>query len=234
MEPAPTTAPPSGAPDNAIRVLVADGDVLARQALRDALSEAGLSVVGQAADSSHAVGLVNRCAPDVVLVDGALPPDGGIDAMRALAIAMPGVRVVILAREERRIDALHAISRGAVGYLPRELDLSSLARAVQGVMTGEAAISRAMTGGLVEYVRELTEGLIGMRPVRSPLTTREWEVLDFLRMGASTAQIAKELFVSPETVQSHVQHIMRKLHAHSRAEAVEIAERSLSHPDASG
>lgn len=233
MDSGPSTAPTSEADDRTVRVLVADGDALARKALRDALSEAGLSVVGQAADASHAVGLVNRCAPDVVVVDAALPPDGGVDAMQALSVALPGVLVIILAGDDNPVDALHALSRGAAGYLTRELDLSSLARAVEGAMTGEAAISRSLAGALIEYVREVTEKRPGMRPVKSPLTTREWEVMDFLRMGASTAEIAKELVVSPETVHSHVQHILRKLHAHSRAEAVEIAEQSLSQPDAS-
>ena len=233
MDSRTSIAPTTEADDRTVRVLVADGDALARKALRDALSEAGLSVVGQAADASHAVGLVNRCAPDVVVVDAALPPGGGVDAMQELSAAMPGVLVIILASDDNRADALHALSRGAAGYLTRELDLSSLARAVQGVMTGEAAISRTLAGVLIEYVRDVTAGLAGMRPVKSPLTTREWEVMDFLRVGASTAQIAKELVVSPETVHSHVQHILRKLHAHSRAEAVEIAERSLSHPNGS-
>jgi DNA-binding NarL/FixJ family response regulator len=93
-------------------------------------------------------------------------------------------------------------------------------------MTGEAAISRLMAGRLRERLRQLSEGLSGMRPVKSPLTTREWEVLELLKAGATTPQIAKELVVSYDTVHSHVQHILRKLHAHSRTEAVAIAERS--------
>jgi two-component system, NarL family, response regulator LiaR len=230
----PTAVPTQQADNGAIRVLVADGDVLARNAIRDALSEAGLSVVGQAADASHAIDLASRCAADVVLVDAELPPDGGLDAMEALATAMPDVRVIILARENGRGNALRALSRGAAGYLSRDLDLSSLARTIEGVMAGEGAISREMTAALIEYLRELSSNLTGLRPVRSRLTTREWEVLDFLRSGASTAQIAKELVVSPETVHSHVQHILRKLHAHSRAEAVKIAEQSRLLPNPSG
>jgi len=200
--------------------------VLARNAIREALRGAGLCVVGQAADASHAVDLASRCCPDVVLLDGELPPDGAFDAMEAIATAVPDVRIVILSHADSGVEGLRALGRGASGYLSRAMELESLARAIEGLMAGEAAVSRVMTAGLIEQVRNLSSSLKGMRPVKSPLTTREWEVLDLLSTGASTAQAAKALVVAPETIESHVQHIMRKLDAHSRVEAVEIAERS--------
>jgi two-component system, NarL family, response regulator LiaR len=212
--------------NGAVRVLIADGDVLARNAIRDALRDAGLSVVGQAADASHAIDLAGRCCADVVLLDAALPPDGALEAMEAIVAARPEVRIVILSRADGGAEGLRALARGASGYLSRDMELGSLARAIEGLMAGEGAISRAMTAGLIEHVRHLSSSLRGMRPVKSPLTTREWEVMDLLSTGSSTAQIAKALVVSPETIDSHVQHIMRKLQAHSRAEAVEIAERA--------
>jgi two-component system, NarL family, response regulator LiaR len=212
--------------NGAVRVLIADGDVLARNAIRDALGDAGLSVVGQAADASHAVALATRCCADVVLLDADLPPGGAYEAMDAIATAVPDVRVVILSRADNGAEGLQALGRGASGYLSRDMELASLARAIEGLMAGEGAISRSMTAGLIEHVRRLSSSLRGMRPVKSPLTTREWEVMDLLSTGSSTAQIAKALVVSPETIDSHVQHILRKLQAHSRAEAIEIAERS--------
>ncbi len=190
------------------------------------MHEAGICVVGQCADTAHAVSRTARSAPDVVIVDAALPPDGGLAALQALVAAVPAARVVVLAQSDSDANALLALSQGAAGYLSREIDLPSLARAVEGVAIGEAAISRSMATRLIDRVRSLSAGIAGMRPVRSALTTREWEVLDFLKLGASTAQIAEELVLSPDTVRSHVQHILRKLQAHSRAEAVEIAERS--------
>ena len=205
-------------------MLIADGDELARNALRGALENGRLSVIGQAADAEQAVSLAKRCRPDVFVLDGGLPPEGGVAAMEQLARAAPGAHAIILGDSDDEDAGLHALMHGAAGYLPRGIALESLAHAVEGVMRGEAAISRAMAGRLAARVRALSEGLSGMRPVRSPLTTREWEVLDLLRSGASTGQIAEELVLSPDTVHSHVQHIMRKLHAHSRAEAVELAE----------
>jgi NarL family two-component system response regulator LiaR len=219
-------APAQQVQNGAVRVLIADGDVLARNAIRDALCDAGLFVVGQASDASHAIDLAGRCCADVVLLDATLPPDGAFDAMEAIAAVRPDTRIVILSRSDGGAEGLRALARGASGYLSRDMELGSLARAIEGVMAGEGAISRAMAASLIQHVRQLSSSLRGMRPVKSPLTTREWEVMDLLSAGSSTAQIAKTLVVSPETIDSHVQHIMRKLHAHSRSEAIEIAERS--------
>ena len=143
--------------------------------------------------------------------------------MHELSAVAPAARVILLGGPESDDSGVQALAQGATGYLSRGIELASLAQAVEGVMAGEAAISRALTTRLIDHVRELSAGLSGMRPVRSPLTTREWEVLDLLKQGLSTAQVAKELVLSPDTVHSHVQHILRKLHAHSRAEAVAIA-----------
>jgi two-component system, NarL family, response regulator LiaR len=205
-------------------VLIAYRDDLGRNALRDALIEAGLAVVGQAADAPMALSLVTRCVPDVVLLDAALPPDGGVAAMDALRATVPEARPILLARSAHDHAGLLALSRGAMGYLSRDIELGSLAHAIEGVMAGEAAISREMAGRLVERLRDLSARRLGTRPVRSPLTTREWEVLDLLKSGKSTAEIARDLVLSPDTVYSHVRHILRKLRAHSRAEAVEIAD----------
>jgi two-component system, NarL family, response regulator LiaR len=209
-----------------IRVLIADVDDLARNAIRTALANGRLSVVGQASDAPQAVSLASRCEPDVVLVDAALPPEGGLAAMHELSAVVPKARTILLSCSEEDDAGLVALAQGAAGYLSRGIELDSLAHAVEGVMAGEAAISRALAGRLIDHMRELSAGLAGMRPVRSPLTTREWEVLDLLKQGASTAQIAKDLVLSPDTVHSHVQNILRKLHAHSRAEAIAIAARS--------
>ena len=219
-------SPRPSAGRGSVRVLVAEGDSLARGALRDALSGAGLTVVGQAADSEQAVGLAARCRPDVVLLDSAMPPDGALATMRALAPLAPDTRIIVLAPPGDDTAALLAVAEGAAGYLTRDIELAALARAVEGVMADEAAISRATAWRLMAHLRQLAASLVGMRPVVSELTTREWEVVDFLKTGASTTEIARTLVLSPETVHSHVQNILRKLNAHSRAEAVEIAERS--------
>jgi NarL family two-component system response regulator LiaR len=215
----------------AVRVLLVHEDAATRNALRAAMRDAGLSVVGQAGDASQAVYLAKRCAPDVILVDATLPPTGGVATMRALADAATGAQVVLLARSGEDEAGLAALSEGAAGYLSGEMDPASLARAVEGVAAGEAAISRQMALRVIVRLRDLSQLRAGMRPVKSPLTTREWEILDLLTAGMSTSDIAQRLVLTADTVRSHVSHILRKLRVHSRREAVEIAEHLREHPD---
>jgi two-component system, NarL family, response regulator LiaR len=219
--------------EHGARVLVADDDVLARNALREALVAAGLSVVGQASDSPQAINLAARCLPDVVVMDAELPPSGAVETMGALVRAAPGTSVVLLAIAGDDEAGLVALAHGAAGYLSRGIDLRGLARAVRGVAAGEAAISRRLTRRLIERFHEQSHEHPGLRPIRSPLTTREWEVLDLMASGVSTRDMARELVVSPDTVNSHVHHILRKLHARSRAEAVVMAQRARHHGNGS-
>jgi two-component system, NarL family, response regulator LiaR len=206
-----------------VRVLVADRDPTARHALREGLKQAGLSVVGQAAVAAHATSLARRCMPDVVVMNSTLPPAGGIAALPALTAAYPRVRVVVLGASGDDDTGLAALASGAAGYLARDLKVRSLARAVARTVAGEAAISRAMTRRVIERLGAHARQQPGVRPVKSPLTSREWEVLDLVRTGASSSDIARELVLTVDTVNSHVHHILRKLNAHSRSEAVALA-----------
>jgi two-component system, NarL family, response regulator LiaR len=213
-----------------VRVVIADEDAPRRRTLRAALRDGGLSVVGQATNASQAVYLATRCRPDVILIDTALPPSGGVAAMRELADAATGAQVVLLADSGEDETGLVALAEGAGGYLARGIDHRSLARAVRSVLAGEAAISRAMALRVVERLRELSRAHARMRPVKSQLTPREWEVLDLIATGASTAEIARQLVLATDTVHSHVRHILRKLRVHSRREAIEIAEQLRQNP----
>lgn len=224
-DPQPATRGRRNGSDLAIRAVVADSDGLARNALRDALHEAAIAVVGQAADTSQVINLIGRCQPDVIVMDAGLPPEGGVAALDALLPIPQGTQVVLLAASGDDDAGLAALAKGAAGYLSRDTDLRALVRAIARVTTGEAAISRSMAWRLIERLRMSTSPTAGMRPIKSPLTPREWEVLDLMTAGSSTAEIADALVVSPETVHSHVQHILRKFHAHSRAEAIAIAQR---------
>jgi DNA-binding NarL/FixJ family response regulator len=207
-----------------LRVLIADDDPLARRALRDALQEAGCAVAADATDGQEAVELALHYRPDVVLMDVGLPRIDGIAAMRQILVQAPEVRVVMLSRTNDEDAGLLALGAGASGYLSKDIDLTSLPRAMRGVIEGEAAVSRALTMRLIERLRTLPRETRGMRPVKSPLTPREWEVLDLMTAGCSTHEIADELVLSPETVYSHIKNLLRKLGVHSRAEAIELAQ----------
>ena len=117
--------------------------------------------------------------------------------------------------------ALTGLRAGAAGFLTKDLPVEALPRASRAVTRGEAAVSRAMTQQLIEYLRDQPERQSGMRPVRSPLTNREWEVVGLLAEQRSNAEIAAALVVSSATVRSHMKSILRKLGVRTRQEAVE-------------
>jgi DNA-binding NarL/FixJ family response regulator len=207
-------------------VLVVDDDPLVRRMIRDVLLPAGILVVGEAHNGRDAVRAARYYKPDIVLLDVVLPGVDGITALEQMvADEQIEAKVIVLSvRGEHDLGYL-ALRKGADGYLNKELDLSVLPRVLRDVASGGAAISRTLTADLARRLRELPEAPVGMRPVKSVLTTREWEIVDQLCLGRSTSEIAATLVLSIETVRTHVKNIMRKLKVHSRVEAVEAAAR---------
>jgi DNA-binding NarL/FixJ family response regulator len=132
---------------------------------------------------------------------------------------------VILTATPHDDEALAAVRMGAAGYLSKDVELETLPRILRGVAYGEAAFSRRLAMMLAESYRRGSRAGAGLRPVRSTLTVREWEVLDLLASGARTEEIAPTLVLSTETVRSHLKNVYRKLSVRSRAEAVDAAER---------
>jgi len=216
-----------------LRVIIADDDPFARRVIKGALRAAGLIIVAEAKNGREAVQLVLHYRPDVVVMDVVMPELDGILATRELLKANPDELVVVLTGGGEHELGLLALRSGAVGFLSKEADIDALPRALQGVRRGEAAISREMTRRLIDRYRVTTDGTTGLRPINSPLTAREWEVIDLLKPGHTTDQVADMLVLSPETVRSHVKNIMRKLDVHSRVDAVAAAERlRIATPDA--
>jgi len=207
------------------RVIIADDDPFARRVIKGALQAGGVTVVAEAKDGREAVQLALYYRPDIVLMDVVMPGLDGILATRQILKANPGQLVVVLTGADEDEFGLLALRAGAVGFLSKDADIGGLARALAGVRQGEAAISRSMTRRLIERYRGTADDASGMRPIKSPLTAREWEVIDLLKPGRSTDDVAETLVLSPETVRSHVKNIMRKLDVHSRADAVAAAER---------
>jgi DNA-binding NarL/FixJ family response regulator len=205
------------------RVVVADDDALARRVLADTLEAAGIAVVAQVADGSAAIEAVEQCSPDVVVMDLAMPGVDGVAATRAIRERRPETVVVVLTGSRQEEDALRSLRAGAAGYLSKDLDLESLPRAIVAALRGEAAISRVLAMRLVEDLRRQRADGAGLRPVRSALTPREWEILDQLCAGRSSEEIARALVVTTETVRSHIKHLYRKLGVHSRADAAAMA-----------
>jgi DNA-binding NarL/FixJ family response regulator len=211
--------------ETALRVVIADDDAFARRVIRGALQAVGVTVVAEAGNGDEAVELSLRYQPDVVVMDAVMPGLDGILATRRILRANPDQLVVVLTGGGDDDLGLLALQAGAVGFLSKDADVDALPRALEGVRRGEAAVSREMTRRLIQRFRAAPDGSSGLRPIKSPLTAREWEVIDLLKPGHSPDEVAQALVLSPETVRSHVKNIMRKLDVHSRADAVAAAER---------
>ena len=211
--------------DEPLRVIVADDDPLARRVVRDALEAGGIVVIAEAANGREAVELSLYYKPDVVLMDLVMPDVDGIQATRRILAREPDVEVVILTSSDDDDVGLVGLRAGASGFLNKRAGVDALPRALRGAVAGEAVVSRRLTMRLVDTMRRTSPDGTGIRPVRSRLTPREWEVLDLLCTGQSTDEIAATLVLSSETVRSHIKNLLRKLGVSSRQAAVKEAHR---------
>ena len=205
-----------------VRVVIADPDALARRTVREALSAAdGVAAIAGAGCGREAVELVRYHRPDVLITEVTHPDLDADELCRRVALEAPGTAVVVLCAVDDPELAVRCLRAGAVGYLTKDTEPERLPSVVRGVAEGEAAISRRLTLRLIESLRDVPD--TGWRPVRSRLTSREWEVMDLLGEGASTDAIAEHLVLSPATVYSHVKNVHAKLGVHCRHDAVAAA-----------
>jgi DNA-binding NarL/FixJ family response regulator len=207
------------------RVLIAAGDPLVRRALESVLVGDEFEVVAETASATDALSVARERSPHVALVDVILEDGDGLEVAERIAREASDTRVIVLAATDDEEKALRALRAGARGYLRKDIELDALPRAVKGVLVGEAAVSRRLTMRVIDELRKAPALGPGMRPTVSELTPREWQVLDLLTTGASTADIAVDLVLSPETVLTHVKNILKKLGVHSRRDAIKQAER---------
>jgi two-component system, NarL family, response regulator LiaR len=218
----------------ALRAVIAEDDPFARRLVKDVLERAGVIVIAEAGDGRQAVELTLHHLPDVVVLDVVMPGFDGIWATREIRRQLPGQLVIVLTSAGTEDDELGllALRAGAGGFLSKDLEIEALPRALQALRQGQAAISRKLTLAVIERLREAPSGSSGMRPVKSPLTAREWEVIDLIKELKTTNQIADELVLSPETIRSHVKNVLRKLKVSSRQEAVARADEMRNAPPA--
>ena len=207
------------------RVVVADDHPPTRAGVRLSLEEAGFEVCAEAANAAAAYDACVEHEPDVALLDIHMPGNG-ITAAGRITAALPETAVVMLTVSRDDSDLFEALRAGARGYLLKDIDPARLGPALQGVLDGEAALPRNLVSRLMDEFRTRDE-----RPVRpqgplSTLTSREWDTLELMRQGLSTAQIAEKLYVSPVTVRTHVSAILRKLQVTDRDAAVRLAQES--------
>lgn len=215
----------------AIRTLIVDDHALFRRGLEIVLeTEPDIEVVGQASDGAEAVQQAGEQLPDVVLLDVRMPRSSGIEACRQIKDVAPSAKIVILTMSDEEEDLFEAIRAGASGYLLKDIPLDEVAEAVRAVHGGQSLISPSMAGKLLTEFAALArrdqEQVEQPQQVPAPkLTDREMQVLKLVARGMNNRDIAKELFISDNTVKNHVRNILEKLQIHSRMEAVMVAVR---------
>ncbi|GAA4778739.1 response regulator transcription factor [Citricoccus nitrophenolicus] len=226
---APESAPGSFYGAHPIRILIVDDQAMVRQGFGALLDAQGdMTVVGSAADGSEVVDLVRKARPDVVLMDIRMPRVNGLDATRAV-FAMPGdlhPKVIMLTTFDADEYVFAALQAGASGFLLKDASAEDLAGAVRVVAGGEALLAPSITQKLIaDYVSRPT--------VRTPdvtvlgtLTDRELDVMRLVATGRSNAELAAELFLSEQTIKTHVSRILAKLGLRDRTQIVVTAYES--------
>jgi DNA-binding NarL/FixJ family response regulator len=206
-----------------IRVIVADDHAPTRALVREALERGGFAVVAEAASASATVEAAVRFRPQLVCLDIRMP-GGGIQAAESLTALDPAPAIVMLTVSQDDDDLFAALRAGASGYLLKGMNLGELPNRLRAVLSGEGVLSGGLAARLIEEfrLRERRRLLTTSEHRNRRLTTREWEVLDLMAHGLTTAEIAKQLFVSPVTVRSHVTAIVRKLQVPNRSAAVAL------------
>ena len=197
-----------------ITCLIADDHEVVREGLRLSLSRAPhIRVVGEATDGSSAVSLAERRRPSVLITDIRMPGMDGLDAAKELVERLPDTNVLLFTAYGERSLLTRGLEAGAKGYLLKESPNQTLVRAIEKVSEGEGYIDPALMPAFLSRDRD------------EILTAREREILQLLADGMSNAEVAAKLFISQETVKSHVRHILAKLEADTRTHAVAIALR---------
>jgi DNA-binding NarL/FixJ family response regulator len=201
-----------------MRVLLADDHTLLREGLRRSLEDAGVEIVGEAADGEEAVRLAGELHPDVVLMDVSMPRLGGVDATREVRSRFPEVEVLILTMHADASVVNDAVRAGAAGYLVKDCTTDDIVAMLDAVAKGEAALSPDLASLMLAEAQ-------GDRAASTPegeglLTHREEEVLKLIADGSSTPEVAAALYISTKTVRHHLSSIYEKLDSRDRTQAV--------------
>jgi two-component system NarL family response regulator len=209
-----------------IRVLLVDDHTMFREALRLMLErEPGIEVVGELGDGEQVAVAVDRCAPDVVVMDVSMPNVNGIDATRSLRARYPLLQVVALSAFNYKQFVMEMLDAGAIAYVVKSAAGQQLVQAIESAVKGQAYLCPEAAAMLIEASRRVGSGTV-LAASNKRLGPREVQVLRLLAQGKSSPQIGEELHIAPSTVDVHRRNIMSKLELHNVAELTRYAIRT--------
>lgn len=207
--------------------MLVDDQAMVRAGFRMILeAEPDLTVVGEAGDGDEAVRVVERCEPDVILMDVRMPGTDGIDACRTIRDRDPAMRVMMLTTFDLADYVHSALRAGASGFMLKDAPPEQLIEGIHVVAAGDALLAPSVTRALIDEIARLPNGSATTFPALDTLTEREREVLRLMATGRSNSEIAAELYLGEATVKTHVGRVLAKLGARDRVQAVVIAYES--------
>jgi NarL family two-component system response regulator LiaR len=205
-----------------IEVLIVDDHAVVREGLCSLISyEPGISVVAEAEDGVSAVLKARQHHPDVILLDLVMPKQDGLETIHQLQSELPECRILVLTSYAEDDKVFTAIKSGALGYLLKDSSPNELLKAIREVYRGESSLHPTIARKLVREMSQQSN----LPPYEDPLTPREMEVLKLVAKGMSNQDISNKLFISVQTVRTHVSNILSKLHLANRTQAALYALR---------
>jgi DNA-binding NarL/FixJ family response regulator len=205
-----------------VSILLADDHPIVRQGLRHLLAaEPGMKVVGEASNGLEAIQLVERCNPDVLILDIVMPELNGLEVLKQVKERSPNTRCIVLSMQSADVYVVEALKAGALGYVLKETGPGELVNAVHQVIQGNRYLSQRISERLIDV-------LIGssQKSASDPyqtLTNREREILQMAAEGFSSAEIGKRLSISPRTAELHRARMMNKLGLKNQTDLVRYA-----------
>ena len=206
-----------------IRILVADDHAVVREGIRHVLAaQHGFDIAGEAASGQEAVKLAGECEPDVVVLDVSMPGGTGLEVIADVRRAAPQARVLILSVHDEAEYVLQAVRAGADGYVRKDSSPAELRDAVRALDRGESVFGPAMALRLSDALRVESDRLARTSKL-AQLTARERDVLEGIASGETNKEIASRYGISPRTVETHRESLMRKLEIHTVAGLTRLA-----------
>jgi len=217
-----------------VKVLVVDDHALFRRGIVTVLAnQENISVVGEANNGLEAIEKAAELAPDVIVMDLNMPQCNGLEATQVLQARMPQINILVLTVSENEADLFRAIKFGATGYILKNTEPEELVQAIAHIAQGGVIISPVMAAKLLTEFKGSATGVKAKAAVdeEAALSPREDEVLRLVAQGATNKEIADSLFISENTVKTHLRNIMDKLHLANRSQAAAYAVKRGLAPD---